>query len=171
MPLPTPTFVGSYVQEPIDFAPVATEADLIEAADDTGAIGARSFAELDELPQADIDHVIDNVNEVIRAAEGELNGYALSYDYAIPLNPLDQFAKNIVLKLAWISLRARRKLIDSEQAERERNQLQNGELRAISKGMLLLTSLRNTTETGLGMDVYGVTSSERVMSRETLKDW
>lgn len=177
------TFDGFYLKEPADFLSVATEQDLIQSAQDPDQTSNdfESFADIDEAivaggsfgGQAEdlLDKIKAVVNEAVNYAENLVHSYARTQGYAIPLNVgLDPVIKQIALDVAWIYLRFRRGILSDEQKNEAMNRARNGELRDIARNVITLASPK-MVGIAKGAHVYGVTSSERLLSREMLEDW
>lgn len=169
-----PTFNGAYIQEPADFKTVTTEPELIAALDDPENphidTSEATFALLEDEAPPTYAALVATANEIIRDAEDMVEAYARPLAYAIPLAKSgvpDPIAKSVAVRLAWISLRQRRKIISTDQAELERDRIQRGELRDIARGVLVLDVDRVAGMT-TSASVYAVTSSPRVFSRELL---
>jgi hypothetical protein len=135
-----PTFAGQYLQEPSDLSVVCTEAAIIAICDDAGgteATGAQTFADLTVDQEAAIVAVM---NSMLLPQEELLESYARRRGYAIPLNPVDATAKNVVVELVWIPMRVRAGRITAEQATAEKQKIENTTLEDIAKGRILLTA-------------------------------
>lgn len=167
MPLPSPVFSGDYITAPSDFYGVAQERDLIRALDDEHLTSAASFDLLDNESQTIIDEIVGTMNEIIHDVEDESNTFFSSAGYAIPLDPVDPYAKRIVVDLAWLALRQRKGVISSSEAADEKRSLSSA-LRQIARGTPRLTSAAST-DAGARASVYKIESAERQMSRDRLK--
>lgn len=170
-----PIFDGAYIKDPVDFKTVTTEPELIAALDDPEnpflETEGMTFEELEAASPTTYAAVIANANEIIRDAEDMVHAYARPFGYAIPLlkaGAPDPIAKSVAVRLAWISMRQRRKIISTDQAELERDRIQRGELRDIARGVLVLDVEHDASVT-TSASVYAVTSNERVFSRDRLR--
>jgi hypothetical protein len=172
-----PTFNGAYIKEPVDFKVVTTEPELINALDDPEnpviPVNVDTFVELAADYPAVYASVVETGNEIIRDAEQMVEAYSQVQNYGIPLliqnGEPDPMAKSIAVRLAWISMRQRRHIITTDQAELERDRITRGELRDIARGVLVLTALRVAAAgPAMAANIYAVTSAERVFSREKL---
>jgi hypothetical protein len=171
-----PTFPGAYLTEPSDFYSVATERNLIEAADDLGEPepaldGASTFA---DLTTAESSAVVAVWTPVIEEAEAMVNGYlrAAPAGYVVPLTgTIDPLVRNLAARVAWLSALLRRKVLSIDTFE---SQLASvvGTLEKIGDGRIVLSNAPVSTVTAEGTagEVYMVTGSTRTFSRTTLED-
>jgi hypothetical protein len=167
-----PTFSGSYVSEPSDFATVATEAALIAAADDPAtpviSEGRLSFADLLPAELAAIQAVL---NPLITRKEGVVNGFLRAGGYAVPVDVVENAViPEYVVKLVWNDLRFRKGQLNDEEYE-ARNKAVIDELKLIANGTSVLVGAVDAEDEGTAETVHAIGTSERIFSRETLEDF
>lgn len=164
------TFNGSYLREPSDFSTVATEAALIQIADDpqlpTVSSGVLAWADLTPTEEAAL---VATLNPIIVSKEGVIDGYLRSGGYVTPTDvALNPSVKEWAAKLVWNTLRFRKEQITDEQLETLDNMILKL-LRDVASGVLLLVGVDSAVEPASGT-VYAIGTSPRIMSRETLEE-
>lgn len=167
------TFSGQIIKEPGDLATQLSQRDIIDACDDPQtptAIGVDLIASL-TVPQAA--EIIPIANEIIAEAEGTVNAYAMSYGYGTPLLGAgaapDPVAKGLMARIVKLRMQERKHSIGRDDAIKEFDAIQVI-LSGIQSGKVVLGAvLAMESATGRRGGIGGVSSAERIFSRESLR--
>lgn len=158
-----------YLTSTDDLVGMADERLVIEAADDSKVPQtlAKSYDDLSTGDATVKAQVIVVLSEVVKEAENEVEGYARGV-YALPLNPVDGFVKNLIRDYAWFYLRRRRSMFrnaDDRYAE-ERGLTARG-MRIRNQDMILTSVLLDQGE-GAEEQVFDYGSADRVAFRDPI---